>query len=348
MTHPGANASAAEIGQWLRRDATKICIFGREHIGDVVNITGAIGVIRRNCPNAQIAVAVGERAASVLKNSPDFDLLIERPWNRTLANKLKYLWRLSRDHFDAAFLLDEARSHVRIARWAGIPTKVGVALPQKRRRLTFSVPFDEDGHDSRDQSIRLLEALEFEDVDPAPRLFPSGDDMRRAAAIVDRVVRPIVLIHPGASEPTRRWPGEHYASVINELGVASVTTILTGSPAERPLCDSIAGLTEAHPTILTDLSILGFAALAARADAVLVGDTGPMHVAAAVGTPVVALYGPTYPHRTGPYGGRHQIIQGPCSCVVRDWQICTHACMRAIEPAQVVPAVLYAVSPANR
>jgi ADP-heptose:LPS heptosyltransferase len=342
-----ASSSEAEIGRILREDVARICVFGQEHIGDVVNLTGPLGVIRRNCPKALIGVAVGENTVGTLTNSTDFDVLVKRFWRRTLLNKARYLSRLRRFRFDAAIILDEARSQVRYARWAGIGLTVGVALPATQRRFTFSVPFETDVHESRDQAVRLLEALGFADVASTPRLFPSAADFSKATALAGGAARPLVLIHPGAGELTRRWLPEGYAATITLLAKAGISTTLTGSPAERSLCEQIAAMTPASPPIYTDLSILEFAALASEADAVLVGDTGPMHIAAAMGTRIVALYGPAYPHRTGPYGGGHRIIQGPCSCPLRDWQTCTRACMRAIKPAEVASAVLDVVSTAS-
>jgi heptosyltransferase-1 len=194
----------------------------------------------------------------------------------------------------------------------------------------------------------MLEALMFEDVDPAPRLYPSSKDMRNAAALLEATIRPVVLVHPGAREANHRWLPEAWAAAITDLAVASVTPILTGNPEEHGLCEQIAAMTQASPEIQTDLTLLEYAALASMADAVVVGDAAPMHIAAAMGTPVVALFGPTDPTISGPYGLKHRLIRGACPCPAGDRRQCTCACMRAIEPEIVVQAVLDVLSPQNR
>lgn len=310
----------------------------------MVNSTGAIRTIRQNCPQAILGVSVGERVATTLANSPDFDTLIPRPKARDFRSKCSYIFQLRKNRFDAAIILDEAGSQVRNAAWGGIKLLTGVAEPGAESRFQASVFFDKKAHDSRDQYDNLLRHLGFANVSDRPVLYPSDEDLTDAARLVDGLSRPLVAVHPGASERTRRWIPERFGAVAAELARRGVGVVITGSPQERELCEAVASASGVEtPVLAGELSILGFAALASQLSAVVVGDTGPMHIAAAMGTPVVVPYGPTYPELTGPYGKGHKVVQGACSCIKRDWTTCTYECMTRVTVEAVVRATLEAI-----
>ncbi len=332
MTGPDAGA--------LLRGSKRILVMVRQHIGDVVNSTAAIHAIRQNCPSAFIGVSVGEKAAGVLDNSPDFDALILRPWKRDLRSKLPYILQLRKGHFDVAIILDEVGSQARNARFAGIKTVVGISLESDPKDLDAWVMFDESVHDTRGQCSALLSFLGFDVGVQALHLYPSAEDEAHVGALLNGLAGPLVAVHPGASERTRRWLPDRFAAVVAKLSSDGVTVLLTGSDSEMELCQEVASLSGADPLVLAGkLSILQFAALCKRLQTLVVGDTGPTHTAGAMGTRVVALFGPTFPEKTGPAGAGHSIIVGDCSCGRRSWETCSYACMESIGVERVLAAV---------
>jgi ADP-heptose:LPS heptosyltransferase len=151
-------------------------------------------------------------------------------------------------------------------------------------------------------------------------------------------------VHPGASVPARAWAPERHAQLVGELAGSGRRVVVTGAEADRQLCALVAG--PPRPGVCDLAGATTFAELAgvlAGADAVVVGNTGPAHLAAAVGTPVVSLFAPTVPAvRWHPYGVRYELlhIDVPCAgCRARECPVPGHPCIDAIEPADVLAAL---------
>jgi ADP-heptose:LPS heptosyltransferase len=149
------------------------------------------------------------------------------------------------------------------------------------------------------------------------------------------------VLHPGASAPSRRYP--HFAEVVRGLHRAGVGMVLTGEAAEQPLVAAVreaAGLPV--PSLAGRLDLGELAALLAQAPLLVSNNTGPVHVAAAVGTPVVDLYALTNPQHT-PWGVPHRVLNQDVPCKYCYKSVCPaghHACLSAVAPATVVTAAL--------
>jgi heptosyltransferase-1 len=147
------------------------------------------------------------------------------------------------------------------------------------------------------------------------RLPVDGASARRAEAILSaNDVKPhdrLVVVNPGAGRPDKRWPVDHYRELTRRLAdEAGARVVVLWGPGEQETAQAIAssavGGLVAPPTGLSDLT-----ALVQRARLMIAGDTGPLHIAAALGTPCVGLFGPTSGVRNGPYGTRHRVLQSP-------------------------------------
>lgn len=213
--------------------------------------------------------------------------------------------------------------------------------PERARSLTAAAGFAQPPGD--DGRLRVRRPLP--DV---TNLFGSafGDD------------RPYVVLHPGTSVPARAWPVEKFRQAARLLTTEGWPVVLTGSPDERALTRHVASESEGAPGQITDLGgrtdLAGLAAVLDRAAAVVVGNTGPAHLAAAVGTPVVSLFAPTVPAcRWRPYGVEHVLLgdqHAPCRDTrVTQCPYAGHPCLNSVSPADVVDAVtLLAGSPQRR
>jgi ADP-heptose:LPS heptosyltransferase len=193
-----------------------------------------------------------------------------------------------------------------------------------------------------ERALSLARAAGFE--------LPPGDDGRLA---VRRPLPPVahepgyVLLHPGASAPARTWPAGHCAAAVEALAAAGHRVLVTGGPGERELTAYVAGTRGVD--LGGETSLAGMAALLDGAAAVVVGNTGPAHLAAAVGTPVVSLFSPVVPAaRWAPYGVPSVLLgdqTAPCADTrARECPVSGHPCLTSVSPADVVAAVEKLVS----
>jgi ADP-heptose:LPS heptosyltransferase len=177
--------------------------------------------------------------------------------------------------------------------------------------------------------------------------LPSGDDgrLRALAAAPPAVLADrYVVVHPGASVPARAWPAEHHAALVRALVAQGRDVVVTGAPSERSLTAAVAGRSDPRVHDLGGATTLGeLAGVLAGADALVVGNTGPAHLAAAVGTPVISLFAPTVPAaRWGPYGVAHELLRRdvPCAgCRARACPVEGHPCLTRITPGEVLAAL---------
>lgn len=177
--------------------------------------------------------------------------------------------------------------------------------------------------------------------------LPTGDDGRLAVRPPPDVAAltgtaPYVVLHPGSEAPARQWPSWRCAQGVEELAARGYRVLVTGSPAERAMTAAVAGERGIDLGGCTDLEQL--AGVLAGAEAVVVGNTGPAHLAAAVGTPVVSLFAPVVPpRRWAPYGVPHVLLgdQGaPCrGSRARECPVAGHPCLTTVTPAEVADAV---------
>jgi ADP-heptose:LPS heptosyltransferase len=221
-----------------------------------------------------------------------------------------------------------------LLRLAGVPKIVARSTDYPGSLLDVRLTGDPDVPEAH-RALEVARAAGFD--------LPKGDDGR--LRVVDppkcELDHPYVVVHPGASAPARTWSPDRWAKAVVALTAAGHRVVVTGGPAEAGLTGHVAGACG------TDLggrtSLRELAGVLAGADAVVVGNTGPAHLAAAVGTPVVSLFAPVVPAvRWAPYG-RHVLLgdqEAPCRGTrARECPISGHPCLDQVDPADVVAAV---------
>ncbi|WP_029431217.1 glycosyltransferase family 9 protein [Blastococcus sp. URHD0036] len=228
-----------------------------------------------------------------------------------------------------------------VLRGAGVPRISAISVDYPGSLLDVRHSVDDDLPEP-ERALSLARAAGFE--------LPDGDDGRLA---VRRPLPPAahapgyVVLHPGASVPARAWPAGHCAEAVEALADAGHRVLVTGGPGERELTAAVAGTRGEDLGGATSLAEM--AALLDGAAAVVVGNTGPAHLAAAVGTPVVSLFSPVVPAaRWAPYGVP-SVLLGDQSAPCRDTRarVCPvpgHPCLTSVSPADVVAAVEKLVS----
>ena len=351
----------------------RILILKPSSLGDVVNALPFLASLRRRYPDRHIAWLVEEEGAGVLLGHPLLDRVIvsgRRRWGREAVAPLRWpsalreigalIAELRGGRYDLVVDLQGLLKSALILVLSGARFRVGLADAREgsRRVLTHHVPLSPGPSHAVD---RYLEAARFLGADPSPIsfIFPSGpDDGHKAEALLAEAgVRPgdrVVALNPRARWPTKLWEEDRFARVGDMLARRHGARILvTGSLLDLPLARRLADRMHHAPFVAagrTDLRLL--IALLKRIDLLVTLDSGPMHLAAAVGTPLVALFGPTDPRLNGPYGGEGTIVRVslPCSpcrkrrCQIQDDRLC----MRSISEEAVAEAASALLATSSR
>ena len=238
-----------------------------------------------------------------------------------------------------------------LLRMAGVGTIAAVSVDYPGSLLDVRHQVDDDLHEV-ERALSLAATLGYR--------LPAGDDGRlrvrrtRASGPATTNPHPYVVVHPGAAAPARAWAPRRHAALVDALVAAGRRVVVTGAPAERALTALVAG--PPRPAV-TDLGgqvdLAGLAEVLAGAEAVVVGNTGPAHLAAAVGTPVVSLFAPVVPAvRWRPWKVPHQLLgdqQAACAgSRARTCPVAGHPCLEGVRVDDVVVAVdrLAAAAPA--
>lgn len=313
----------------------KLLVIRPDHIGDVLFTTPALHALRRAFPEAHITALVGPWAAPILTRNPDVDAVLTcpfpwfdrrpkpSPWQpyRLLLQEASHLRELG---FDVALVLrfDHWWGALLVAQ-AGIPVRIGYATPETRLFLTDMLPYVPDRH-AVEHNLALIQTLaarwgrEVAAVERRLRFPLTPEEEAFAEAFLARhgiAEARLVGLHPGAGDPQKLWPAERWAQVADRLAeVLDAQVLITGSPAERERTEAVARQMRSRPCIAAGETSLGQAAALLRRCRLVVGaDTGPMHLAVALGVPTVHLYGPFEPQLFGPWGPpeRHRIVRAP-------------------------------------
>jgi ADP-heptose:LPS heptosyltransferase len=228
-----------------------------------------------------------------------------------------------------------------VLRMAGVPTIAAVSVDYPGSLLDVRHRVDEDIHEV-ERGLSVAATLGYR--------LPEGDDGRlrvRLGGVADvpDLERPYVVVHPGASAPARAWAPERHAELVDVLVGAGRRVVVTGEVSERPLTSLVAG--GRRPGVVDlggRVDLAGLAEVLAEAEVVVVGNTGPAHLAAAVGTPVVSLFSPVVPAvRWRPWGVAQVLLgdQG-AGCAGSRARVCPvtgHPCLDGVSVAEVVAAV---------
>jgi ADP-heptose:LPS heptosyltransferase len=361
--HPTAEsaalASQAESGAAPRR--VLIILLGA--IGDVVRALPLLGRIRRAWPSAHIAWAVEPKSQAVLEGHPWLDELIVYNRRRAPFSFLPFLVRVRAGHFDLTLDLQRHLKSGVVSLASGARVRVGFDRSNgKEFNHLFSTRQVAPQPPMR---LKLMQYQGFGDtlgIAPAPvgfGLAPSDAERARVAAMLEGAPRPLLAVILGSSWPSRIYFPDSIAAVIREMAAArdgcpALFPVLIGSGRDEvALAEQvIANLAGAPIPGLPVLNLAGrtglrdLVAIFAQCVAAFGPDSGPMHIAAAAGCPVVSLWGATAPARSAPWGFSDLALSGaiPCHpCYLRECPI-GRECMRRIAPAEVAAALRRALA----
>jgi 3-deoxy-D-manno-octulosonic-acid transferase/heptosyltransferase-1 len=343
----------------VNKGAISILIVKLSAIGDVIHALPALNALRRHFPDAHITWLVEEAASGIVTSHAAVDRVLISGRTRWL----KGLVGLSgsknlREIFQFLAALRDTRYDVVIDFQGLLKSAVMVGLARGWRKIGYNLtreysylalnervpPFDVDKH-AVFRYLHLAKELNA-DTELIEFNVPFGQEQEQHVISVLQqkgwAGETIVAINPVAKWKTKLWAAKNFSRVadglLSELGVF---VVFTGAGADQREIQNIRSKMRhgcADLSGLTDLKQL--AALYGMSHCVISTDTGPMHLSAAVGTPVVALFGPTAPWRTGPFGEGHEIIRADRSCSPCFKRACEPVkCMENISPGQVLDAV---------
>ena len=316
--------------------AERVLVRAPNWVGDAVLSLGALRDVRRNFPRARLEVLARPWVAPLYEAVAEVDAV--RPSRGFQADR-----RELRGAFDAAILLPNSFAAAFTAWAAGIPERWGYATDGRAPLLTRSarVPPEVRGRSQVYYYRAMLAGVGLTvSASPDVRLRPRDEWSSRADELLGGA-GPWIGLNPGAFfGSAKRWVPARYAAAGERLARATGARIaILGGRSERPLGEEIAAAMEAPARVLCGETSLGeLVGVLARVRLLLTNDSGPMHVAAALGVPVVAVFGPTDWRETGPVGERHRLVREPvhCSpCLLRECPI-DHRCMRRVGVERVV------------
>jgi len=248
-------------------------------------------------PRARVIAACRPGLDALLAGTPWLDAIVVGEPKRA-GGLLGLGRRLRRERPDAALLLPNSFRSALLARLAGAGRRVGYRRYGRGVLLSAGLPAPpaKPPVPALDYYRRLAAwALGVREIDPRMELFVTDADRAEAARHLDGVARPYAVLCPGASKAAKRWPAPRFAAVANGLAGQGLAVVATGAPAERPLLAEVARAAKAtvHDLAARGVTMGGLKAVIAGAALCVTNDTGPRHVAAALETPVVTLFGPT-------------------------------------------------------
>ncbi|HZS48723.1 MAG TPA: glycosyltransferase family 9 protein [Blastocatellia bacterium] len=307
-----------------------ILIIKLSAIGDVVLTLPAVSALRKTYPDASITWVVDTKAGAILEGNPQIDRIVKlntsswgkNPFNPDTIGGMKSTWKQLRDSkIDIAIDFQGLMKSALVARLSGAKRRIGFATNELRERasrhfLTEQIGEAEGGH-MIEKNLRLAEAAgarpngdyEF------PIFVSQTDDRLIKNRLQAEGIGDFAILNPGGGWVTKLWAPEKYGQLARWLwknyGFRSVVTY---GPGEEPLAESVVSVNRNGVAVAMSTSLKQFVALARRAKLMVSGDTGPMHLAAAVRTPIVAMFGPTAAHRNGPFSKTDETVGRDVPC----------------------------------
>jgi heptosyltransferase II len=313
-------------------------------IGDLLQLSPVVRALRGMIPSARVTLLVGDRAsADLFRHNPSVEevLVYDRRGTHRSARAFVELWKaVRRRRFRLVLHFQRSNLKAWLLATAALPARV-LVYRKARRRTVHAV----ENH---------LETVAPLGIDPRAadrrlELFLGDEDERWAeAALAGEGLsgRPLAALNLGASHAVNRWPAGHFAALAERLHAElGCGVLLVGGPQDRELAEAARAMVA---TPMVDLvgrtTLLQLGAVLKRCAVAVSGDTGPMHLATAVGTRVIALFGAADPARTGPVGDGHRVLQAAgVPCVPCRSRTCRHVrpleCMERISVEEVFSAV---------
>jgi heptosyltransferase-1 len=314
----------------------RLLIVRTSAMGDIIHALPAVAALRTALPEAKIGWVVEQRWVELLC-SPSASLVGPHSSGRPLADRIHVVntkgWRRSllspdtwkqiigatRDlrsgNYRIAVDFQGSLRSALIARLSGAKSIYGFAHPREPgAKMLYTQQVIPKGAHVVEQNLSLAEALVGEHQEMPPPQLPRDEiaELECDRYLKEHQIKNFVLLNPGAGWGAKQWPAERYGAVARQFSEDALHSLINYGPAEESLAQTAEASSEGRATTI-QLSLTQLIAYTRRASLFIGGDTGPLHLAAALGIPIVALFGPTDPARNGPFGKNNIVLRNPLS-----------------------------------
>jgi lipopolysaccharide heptosyltransferase I len=313
-------------------------------LGDVIHAIPAAAALRAHAPDARVDWLVDPRYADVVRMVRGVDRAIPINPRGPKSQVLATISALRRERYDAAFDAQGLIKSAVLTRLAGARRIVGLPAAHLREPLARWLYSEAPGLGGATHVIqKALALVATVGARAAAPMFPLDIPSSGAAAEVSsRHASGFALLNPGGAWPNKQWPALRFGALAARVKADhGLTSVVIWGPAERTLAEQVVAASRGAADVSPPTGITDLFGLAKAARIVVSGDTGPLHIACAVGAPVVALFGPTIAERNGPWDVADRVIArtDACECLYR--RECRRAtrCIDGIEVDEVAAAV---------
>jgi lipopolysaccharide heptosyltransferase I len=324
-------------------------------LGDIVHAIPVAAALRRAFPAAGIDWLVSARHRALLDLVPVIDrrlMIRDRPGAGDGTTLLAAIGELRRSRYDVAFDLQGLLKSAILARASGATRVIGFSSAYLRERVArpfYTEVYDpglggmRDARETRHVVQTNLGMLTQVGLTAGAPEFPiEGTESDVAKAMREEAGGRYALLNPGAGWPNKRWPADRFATLARTLRERhGLGSIVTWGPGEESLAQDVARQSAGSARLAPRTSIADLVAIIRGATVMIAGDTGPTQIAAAVGTPLVGIYGPTWPSRNGPWAAEDITVSRDTNCHCHHRRSCRmpRMCLLDIEADEVVRAV---------
>lgn len=332
----------------------RICIIKPSAFGDVVQSMPILNVLRARFPESQISWVINRELSDLLTGHPSEPKLIPFDRRGGISDWLRLLSDIRRSKFDLVFDLQGLLRTGVMCAASGAPLRVGLQTAREGSSLACHglLPDTSTQIPAHRRAWAIAEALGMGDFRQQSDIWIPDADSGWSDRLKAKSNGPLLVIHPGARWQTKQWPIRNFSSVaVRALEDLGMSAIVVGSRGEADAAEELVRLVkdQSPGSEITSLagqtSMKQLAALMRSADLVLSNDSGPMHLAAAMGTPVVGVFTCTSPQRSGPPGQMHRLISANVPCAASYCKQCPQkgnghlACFRELTPERVWSAL---------
>jgi heptosyltransferase I len=331
------------IGSGGAQGSGPILIVRLGALGDVVHTIPAVAAIRTAFPQSRIDWLVDRKHRDIVDLVTVVDRVIAIDSN-SLAGWSEAVRLLRQTKYATAIDLQGLLKSAVFARASGAEHVIGFSmyhLREKTARPFYSKTADVGDEHIILRNLRLLRAIDIDTTEIVfPLRIPESEALRQLRDGIP--AGPFALINPGAAWPNKRWPPERFGAVASFIrDECAMTPVVLWGPGEEALASGVVGMSGGAAVKAPATSVTDLVALARAASLFVSGDTGPLHIAAAVGTPIVGLFGPTDPARNGPYAAEDVSISRHDACDCHYERRCHRSawCLADVSVAEVCAGV---------
>jgi lipopolysaccharide heptosyltransferase I len=329
----------------------RVLLIKPSSLGDVIHALPVLSAIRRTWPQAEVDWVIARGLEQIISDTAGINRLVvmdkdkwRRDGIRALPSILRFRNEVRRGKYDLAIDLQGLFRSALAAYWSGAPVRIGFKKAREGAPVFYNrrVDYGSAVH-AVDRNLKVAEALGLETGPVEFNLGVNDDAAERVKALFAEcgISGDYIVVNPGARWESKLWPAERFGAVAKQLAACTgLPVVVTGAASEAAIAKAVCNasgnmaISLAGKTGLKEL-----VAVLAGARIVITNDSGPMHIAAAAGTPVVAVFGPTDRNKTGPYGMWHAVVSAKPECApcrrrsCDDWR-----CMTGVSVGDVLAA----------